>query len=347
MVDIFPNMTSQSPSTALSRTFAALLILGLSAAPSLRADEAIREALAKQVPETIDDLLAIQSQLQQVLPHSLEATVGVLPSEGSGSGVIISEDGYVLTAGHVSGKPGTEVVIVMPDGRHLNAKSLGNIAFADAGLIKITDEGTYPYVEMGSPGETYPGDWCYALGHPGGIDEARGMVVRLGRIIRRQSETIQTDCRLVGGDSGGPLFDMEGRVIGINSRIKADIEGNYHVTIRMFKRYWEEMREGKMKTSKFTYRNPNRGYLGVATAGHARGVQITVVLKDSPAYFAKLRAGDIVIAVDGREVTTTEHFSQLVGEHEAGDTVRLTVEDFDETREVEITVGERPKDPNS
>lgn len=340
-------MSKLIPSIAPS-ALAALLILGFPAAPgSLHADDTTREALAKQVPETIDDLLAIQAQLQKVLPHSLEATVGVLPAEGSGSGVIISEDGYVLTAGHVSGKPGTDVVIVMPDGRHLNAKSLGNIAFADAGLIKISDEGPFPFVEMGSPGETYPGHWCYALGHPGGIDEARGTVVRIGRVIRRQSETIQTDCRLVGGDSGGPLFDMEGRVIGINSRIKTDIEGNYHVTIRMFKRYWEEMREGKMKTSKFTYRNPNRGFLGVATAGHARGVQITVVLKDSPAYSAKLRAGDIVIAVDGREVTTTEHFSQLVGEHAAGETVRLTVEDFDENREVEITVGERPKDPNS
>jgi serine protease Do len=310
-------------------------------------DDATREALSKQVPETIDDLLAIQTQLQKVLPHSLEATVGVLPTDGSGSGVIISEDGYVLTAGHVSGKPGTDVVIVMRDGRHLKAKSLGNIAFADAGLIQITEPGIYPFAEMGSPGETYPGDWCFALGHPGGIDEARGIVVRLGRIIRRQSETIQTDCRLVGGDSGGPLFDMEGRVIGINSRIKADIEGNYHVTIRMFKRYWEEMREGKMKTSKFTYRNPNRGLLGVTTAGHARGVQITVVLKDSPARFAKLSPGDIIIAVDGQEVTTTEHFSQLVGEHGAGDVVRLTVEQLDETREVEVTLDERPKDPNS
>jgi len=341
------------PARILPR-LAALAAAGTSflAAPAAPAaenapDEAARAALEKEVPESLDDLLAIQAQLQKVLPHCLEATVGVLPTEGSGSGVIISEDGYVLTAGHVSGKPGTDVIIVLPDGRHLKAKSLGNIAFADAGLIQITEPGTYPFVAMGSPTDTYPGDWCFALGHPGGIDEARGMVVRLGRVIRRQSETIQTDCRLVGGDSGGPLFDMEGRVIGINSRIKADIEGNYHVTIRMFKRYWEEMREGKLKTSKFAYRNPNRGMLGITTAAHARGVQITVVLKDSPARLANLKPGDIVIAVDGQEVTTTEHFSQLVGVHAAGEVVRLTVEQFDETREVEITLDERPKEPAS
>ena len=203
-----------------------------------------------------------QAQVLKVLDRAKAATVGV-ESDGSGSGVIISEDGYVLTAAHVSGKPGAELFIVLPDGTRVKARSLGNKAFADAGLIKILEGGAYPTAEMAEPGGSMPGDWCFSLGHPGGFDEDRGVVLRVGRIIRRRTDTIQSDCKLLGGDSGGPLFDLQGRVIGIHSRIGASEDENFHVTVRAFHRDWEKMVAGEYMQEKEPSVIRKGGFLGI------------------------------------------------------------------------------------
>lgn len=299
------------------------------------------ESILKLAPESIEDLIAVQKRVSGQMEKSMAATVGIL-TNGSGSGVIISEDGYVLTAEHVSGKPGGEIIVVMADGRHLKAKALGS-AYADAGLVKIDEDGPFPFVEMGSPGGAKPGDWCYVIAHPGGIDADRGLVLRIGRVIYRESTTIQSDCRLIGGDSGGPLFNMNGEVIGINSRIKAELEGNYHVAIRQFKRFWEEMRAGKVKESAYVYIEKKGGYLGVMTARHAEGVLITRVFKGSPAQVSRLRPGDIITRVDGKDILGTADFSRAIGAHGAGETVALTYMRRGSEKEQEIKLDEIPE----
>ena len=304
-------------------------------------EEPKEDIVEKRTPTSAEHLMAIQKRVQDVLGKAKAATVGVL-ANGSGSGVIISEDGYVLTAGHVSGEPEQKMMIVLPDGRHVNGESLGNITFADGGLIKITDEGPFPWVEMGDAGASEPGDWCFVLGHPGGVDEDRGMVLRIGRVIRRQTRTIQTDCRLVGGDSGGPLFDLDGRVIGINSRIKPDLEGNYHVAIRMFKRYWEEMREGKIKRTSLPYVENNGGYLGVYTATHARGVLITRVERSSPAWEAGLRSGNLITHIDGQEIDGLVSFQRLIRAKSPGDIAKINFEHRRKKKELDVTLSEKP-----
>ena len=299
------------------------------------------EAIHKPAPESIEDLVAVQRRVSQLMEKSMAATVGIL-SNGTGSGVIISEDGYIITAGHVSGDPNEEILVVMQDGKHLKAKSLGHMVFADAGLVKLEDDGPYPYVEMATAEESAPGDWCYVLGNPGGIDEERGLVLRIGRVIRREAKTMQTDCRLIGGDSGGPLYNMKGEVIGINSRIKPDIVGNYHVTIGVFKRYWEELRDGKLKLSTQEYIEKNGGYLGVATAMDARGVLITRVLKDSPAQKMGMRSGDIILSVDGEPIETTTDFTRAISGHAPEDTVSIETMQRGKKRTVEVELEPRP-----
>ena len=84
-------------------------------------------------------------------------------------------------------------------------------------MLQITKKKKWPFVKMAEPQTSNIGDWCFGLGHPGGFDKDRGIVVRIGRVIAHQDETIQTDSRLLGGDSGGPLFDFEGRLIGIHT----------------------------------------------------------------------------------------------------------------------------------
>jgi len=111
-------------------------------------------------------------------------------------------------------------------------------------MMKITTEGKYPFCELGKVSDMKKGTWCIAIGHPGGYKEGRSPVVRVGRILENNSEYVRTDCTLVGGDSGGPLFDMHGRVIGINSRIGQTLTSNMHVPVDTFRDTWGRLAQG-------------------------------------------------------------------------------------------------------
>ena len=182
--------------------------------------------------------------MQKVIAKVLPATVGVRIGNSAGSGVIVSEDGLVMTAGHVVGKPGQDVTFFFHDGKTAKGKTLGMFVTADAGMMKITDAGKYPFVELGSSADLKSGTWCVALGHPLGYQPGRPPVVRVGRVLRIREGVIQTDCTLVGGDSGGPLFDLEGRVIGIHSRIAGPTDVNLHVPVDIFRENWDRLLKG-------------------------------------------------------------------------------------------------------
>jgi serine protease Do len=172
------------------------------------------------------------------------AVVAVEIFGGSGSGVIVSADGLVLTAGHVCGAPGRPVHITFPDGKTARGKTVGRDEGSDTGLIRITDRGPWPHAPMGDLAQARVGDWVLALGHPGGFDWRRSLVVRLGRIIRLESDALQTDCTISPGDSGGPLLDMHGRVIGIHSAISASLADNFHVAVTEFYDNWNLLAKG-------------------------------------------------------------------------------------------------------
>jgi serine protease Do len=200
-----------------------------------------KSPLDTKVPESIEDLRALEKAVQAILPKVQASTVAIYIGTGQGSGVIISEDGYVLTAGHVSGKPGQTAWVIMPDGKKLKATTLGRNTGIDSGLVKITDEGKYPFLDMGKAASLKKGQWVVAVGHPGGFRLNRKPVVRLGRVIQHNHLAIQTDCTLVGGDSGGPLFDLDGKIIGIHSRIGTQITENVHVPVDTYKETWDRL----------------------------------------------------------------------------------------------------------
>jgi hypothetical protein len=220
-------------------------------AGALRSDEPkgkpvpLPPALSKPAPEGPEDLRAIEKQVQAVVAKVMPAVVGVRIGPGQGSGVIVSADGYVLTAGHVSGKPGRDVQVLLPDGRKLKAKALGRNGSIDSGLLKITEPGTWPHVEMGKSGGLKRGQWVVAIGHPGGYRKNRTPVVRVGRVLQATRYLIRTDCTLVGGDSGGPLFDMTGRVVGIHSRIGLSIFENVDVPVDTYRQTWDRLARGE------------------------------------------------------------------------------------------------------
>jgi hypothetical protein len=215
------------------------------------------KAIAKNAtPASIEELRAMEQHTQKVLEKVIPAVVGVRVGPGQGSGVIINDQGVILTAGHVSGKPGQTAFIRLSDGAELKATTLGQDKSIDSGMVKINEadlkayetkiKGKIRFLDMGKSSELVKGQWVIGIGHPGGFRPNRTPVVRVGRILIADSFVIRSDCTLVGGDSGGPLFDMQGRVIGIHSRIGGfAITENMHVPVDTFRTTWDKLARGE------------------------------------------------------------------------------------------------------
>jgi serine protease Do len=315
------------------------------AGPDRSKDKPLPEVFDKANPENIDDLKAIEKHVKGILEKVIPATVCVQVDGSSGSGVIVSEDGLILTAAHVSGRPGKDVMVIMPDGKRLKGKSLGGNEGIDSGMMKITEPGKYPFVEMGKVSDMKKGAWCICTGHPGGYKAGRTPVVRVGRILDNTPTSVRTDCTLVGGDSGGPLFDMYGRVIGINSRIGPTITANIHVPVDTFRETWTRLvaseRWGGRGTSNNTKGDP---YFGIGLDQVDKDCIIKEVKKDSPAEMAGLMVEDIIKKFDGKEVADVEGLRELFKKKKPGDEVMFEVQRGDKTMTLKVKVGKKEKE---
>lgn len=330
---------------ALSVLFATLMALPAAwSAPSDASPlSVIPKVFDKAVPESVDDLKEIQSHVKQLLPKLVPATVGLRIGGSSGSGVIISKDGYVLTAGHVSGKAEQDVTIIMHDGKQLKGKTLGANRGIDSGMVKITDEGDYPFVEMAEDKEMMKGAWCLAIGHPGGFQSGRTPVVRLGRVLDSNKFYLRSDCALVGGDSGGPLFDMHGKVIGIHSRIGNQITANIHVPVETYRETWDKLAAGEVWGSAlFGPRASNDAYLGIRRDPDARGYKIQLVAPNSPAEKAGLQADDVLLSIDGKKIMSSEDLTGFLSGKRPGNQIAVKIHRGDEVITLNVTLAKRP-----
>jgi serine protease Do len=276
----------------------------------------------KKAPESRKDLEAIQTALTGVLAQARAATVCIDLGQGSGSGVIVSADGLVLTAAHVSSGVGKDLTVILEDGRKFKAVSLGVVADCDAAMVRITDTGEFPFVEVDRKESTRLGDWVFSLGHSGGFDKDRGSVVRIGRLVRMAESTIQSDCTLIGGDSGGPLFDLQGRLIGIHSRVGNNLAVNMHVPMPVYIQHWDAMLKSEFIGEGPFVKKPEKGkgFLGLATeAEPTGGLKVTKVGKDSPAEKAEIKDGDILLKLNGVDLKTREQLQDLLKEMAEGD----------------------------
>ena len=150
----------------------------------------------------------------------------------------------------------------------------------------------FEYLDVGVSKGLQNGQWVMAVGHPGGLDEKRGMVVRVGRIINQNATTLRTDCTLVGGDSGGPLVDMQGNVVAIHSRIGSRIQDNIHVPVDVFLNAWDKLTSG-LKIGE-------QGLLGLSVNSDSNIVRD--VLRGGPADKAGIEVGDILSGIGTRNV---------------------------------------------
>jgi serine protease Do len=292
-------------------------------------------------PKGLDDLRDIERRVKEVMKKAAPATVAVLMGGGQGSGVIISRDGYVLTAGHVARQPNVEIALILGDGRRVRAKTLGMNLGIDSGLIKITQAGEWPYVEMGNSTNLRPGQWVLGLGHPGGYRKDRPAVLRIGRVLTSSPNLITTDCTLVGGDSGGPLFDLDGRVVGIHSRIGASTLANIHVPVDSFAETWDRLAAAETWGERFA--SGSRGpMLGVVGEAHENGCRVTEVIRDGPAAKAGLKVGDVIARMDGRTVEGIDGLVQMIVRRRPGQEVSLQVLRGEETLEMKATLIRRP-----
>ncbi len=279
-------------------------------------------------PRTIADMIELERRIREAVIKAVPATVGVRVGNGQGSGVIVNDQGLVLTAAHVIGRPGLQCNIVLSDGQVLAGRTLGVDRELDAGMVQIddprVDESTLPHVDVGRSGTLPVGSWTIATGHPGGYEAGRPPVVRVGRINVNRSDLLQSDNTLVGGDSGGPLFDLDGRVVGIHSRIGDSMSRNVHVSSDVFLETWgplvdaEDSRsseepawrrraeaEDGIRLDLGGARGRDRGQALNGRQGDGRvGATVFAILPDSPAEKAGVRIGDRIVGIGVFETST-------------------------------------------
>ncbi len=283
-----------------------------------------------------DDLQTIrkrQAAIQKVVRKNIGAVVAVSDGIGFGSGVIISKDGLVLTAGHVMAGAGTDYTVVLPSGKEVRAKPLGKNLNVDAGMVQIEEPGEYPFVELGKYKSLKLGDWCVCLGHPGGYKLGRTAPVRAGKILELNKNDLVTDCALIGGDSGGPLFDLDGKLIGIHSSIGNHIAINRHVSVNTYKQYWDRMKRGESwgLLPSLENRSPSpkkksaRAALGITVEPSDTQAKIIRIRSGSPADRIGLAVNDIVTVFEGTKITSSKQLVELIKQKKVGDTASFSV----------------------
>ena len=297
------------------------------------------------VPDLPDDPFF---QFFRGLPGQRSGPPGAMPFRGQGSGFIISSDGLILTNAHVV-REAKEVTVKLSDRREFRAKVLGTDARTDVAVLKV-DARDLPAVALGNGKEIQVGDPVLAIGSPFGFEQTAtsGIVSAKGRSLPGDSYVpfIQTDAAVNPGNSGGPLFDGNGRVIGINAQIysrSGGFEGlAFAIPIEVALHVKEQIvKHGKVEHARLgvTLQDLNQSLaesFGVKTPD---GAVISSVAPGTAAAKADLKAGDVITRIDGESVRMGSDVSARVGMAAPGQTIRLTVWRDKANRDLEIKLG--------
>lgn len=289
------------------------------------------------------DLMTVQTRVQNVLDHARKAVVAIECGGGTASGVIVSPAGLILTAAHVTGAPNKKIKITLSDGKTVEGESLGIDTATDAAMVQLPAPAkAWPFVTIQkNVREMSAGAWCFALGNPGGWDALRGSVLRVGKLVKVSSNMLQSDCVLMGGDSGGALFDLNGDLIGINSQIWTGRDQNLHVSMAPFLRSWDALKRGETVS---VWEQGSGGWMGVSTQAADNGLRIQAVAPDSPASLAGLKENDVILSVNNELLKAPVDFSTAIRSRAAGELVTLRVKTTQGERLVEVKLGPKPKE---
>jgi serine protease Do len=265
-----------------------------------------------------------------------------------GSGFIISADGYIITNNHVVEQV-DKIIVKLSDGKEYEAKVIGKDAKTDIALIKIKATDSLPVAETGDSDKLRVGDWVVAIGNPFGLEQTvtAGIVSAKGRVIGAgpYDNFIQTDASINPGNSGGPLFNMEGKVVGINTAIVAQGQGiGFAIPISMAKSILPDLKS----TGKVT-----RGWLGVSVQDITEDIAKSMKLKDrngalvadvftgDPADKAGMKAGDVVTEINGKKIKDTHELLMMIAGFRVGEAVVIKAIRDGQEKVFNITVAER------
>jgi serine protease Do len=265
--------------------------------------------------------------------------------QGLGSGFVISPDGYIVTNDHVAGN-GTKITVAFPDGSQREATLIGSDPETDIALLKVQASEPLPYLGFENVEDAIVGEWAIALGNPFGLFEAAepsvtvGVVSAIGRDFPAQQgrtfrDMIQTDAAINSGNSGGPLVDAMGRVLGMNtfifSRSGGSVGIGFAVPAWRIQRVVDELRvNGRVDRTFYTGLNVVPVSARMARMldmdpDEARGLIVRSVDSGSPAERAGLKSYDVIVSIAGEPVASNEDVRQRLVDNRAGDTVQLGV----------------------
>ncbi|WP_296898935.1 Do family serine endopeptidase [Thiohalocapsa sp.] len=274
--------------------------------------------------------------------------------EGEGSGFVIDPAGYIVTNNHVIESAET-IEVTLNDGRQFEARVIGRDPKTDLALIKVDGAPELPHVDLGDSGEARIGDWVLAVGNPFGLGGSvnAGIISARGRDINSgpYDDYLQIDAPINRGNSGGPLFDARGRVIGVNTAIFSPSGGNigigFAIPAETAADIVRELREnGRVE----------RGWLGVQIQpvsegvadslglDEASGVLVADVLPDSPAMAAGVKSGDVIIKAAGEQMQEYRDLTKLIAGIDAGTSIQLEVIRGGEVQMLDVTIGRMPQD---
>lgn len=351
---------------ALSLVLVLSLVITQAAVPSARAAEPLwQESQGASVPPDIARLNDFMHGLSERLKPSLvqvrvrraaepqpegqeqQPSQPGPPDErrSSGSGFIIREDGYLVTNAHVVGDA-ERIQVRLSDGRRFDARLVGLDERVDLALLKIEAKGV-PVAQLGDSNRTRVGEFVLALGHPFGLEQtvSFGIVSRKGAPIQVAApgfEFIQTDAAVNPGNSGGPLVNMAGEVVGVNSMAAVNGSIGFAIPVNLVKALLPQLAEkGKVEW----------GWLGVSIAEvpdeeiakfglkEAKGVLIRQVVAGQPADQGGMKANDVVLSVDGAAVEGPRDLQRIISSTPVGKIVKISLMREGKETEVTVTVG--------
>ncbi|MEX3014577.1 Do family serine endopeptidase [Gymnodinialimonas hymeniacidonis] len=270
-------------------------------------------------------------------------------SQALGSGFVISEDGYLVTNNHVI-EGADEIMIEFRNGTELPAELIGTDPTTDIALLKVESDEPLPFVEFGVSADHRVGEWVMVMGNPlgQGFSVSVGVISAFGRSLQGSyDDFIQTDAAINQGNSGGPLFNLEGEVIGVNTAILSPTGGSIGIGFAMSSdvvtNVVAQLRE---------FGETRRGWLGVRIQDvdasmaeamgleEARGAMVTDV-PTGPALDGGVEVGDVILSFDGQEIEDTRELVRIVGESNVGETVRVLVFRDGATETLRVTLGRR------